>query len=396
MFGPTVLENISGFLSIDTDLRDFMLDPSNPQDQPDPLDLTRIHPNDYEFAQKMCQDALDLDAEDVADQHKSAVVLQLLMDEDREKKLADLNLDEFSYNLQKSGEGNRRHTLGEIVAELSSYRADRRPAFYVPTDWEVIKMLTGETERTIGPGLKVTATVRRALANRVFCQLECGMDALLEREYVDDNYEAVTSCEDRFSPKESIRAMVIKDEPSRFQVRISTRRSDMDQAVPFVQPFVVDPFWDARRQYQAERDAAEKKKTRTSKVKRVITHPNWHIMNAGQAERFLANGQRGDVVVRPSSKGPNHLAITWKVADGVFQHIDVEEQQKPNEYTIGQVLRVSEAASYRELDELIIMHIREIAKKFDEIERHEKFKPEDELGESSLILSYNIQPDISS
>ena len=103
LFGPTIFENVAGFLSIETDLKDMMLEEQNPQEQPDPLDMTRIHPEDYEFAQKMCQDALDLDTEDVADQHKSAVVLQLMQDDDRVRKLSELNLDDFAFTLQRQG-----------------------------------------------------------------------------------------------------------------------------------------------------------------------------------------------------------------------------------------------------------------------------------------------------
>ncbi|ORX33718.1 transcription elongation factor SPT6, partial [Kockovaella imperatae] len=379
VFGPTILENVAGFLSIHTDEKEIELDASNPQATPDPLDLTRIHPADYEFAQKMCQDALDMDAEDVADQHKSEVVLKLMLDDDRARKLGELNLDDFAFNLQKQGEGNKRHTLGEIVSELISYRADRRPVFYVPTDWEVVTMLSGETERTVGPGIIVTATVRKALASRVFCQLESGLDAILEREYVSNDDQAVLSCEDQFRARQSIRAVVIYAEPARMQVKISTRDSDMRQGVPYLQPFRVEAFNSIARATQAAEAAAAKKRQAAGKVKRVVNHPNWHVMNSGQAEQFLASQHRGDVVIRPSSKGPDHLAVTWKVDEDVYQHIDVQEIDKPNEYSVGRILRVAGKYSYSDLDELIINHVKAMARKFDEMQMHEKFRQEDEL-----------------
>ena len=37
----------------------------------DPLDDTRIHPEDYELARKMATDALELDEEDIHDEHPS-------------------------------------------------------------------------------------------------------------------------------------------------------------------------------------------------------------------------------------------------------------------------------------------------------------------------------------
>ncbi len=370
---------MAGFLSIETDLKDMMLQERNPQEQPDPLDMTRIHPEDYEFAQKMCQDALDLDAEDVADQHKSAVVLQLMQDDDRVRKLSELNLDDFAFNLQRQGEGNKRHTLGEIVAELISYRADRRPSFYVPNEWEVVQMLTGENERTIGRGLRITATVRRALMARVFCQLESGMDAILERDYVAD--EAMgASCEEIFKPRQAVKAVIIVPELARFQVRISTRPSDLAQAVPYLQPFRDDPYNDLGRKEAAEVAAAQRKRRDAGSVKRIVNHPNWHVMNSGQAEQYLASQHRGDVVIRPSSKGSDHLAVTWKVDEDVYQHIDVQEIDKPNEYSIGRILRVAGKYSYSDLDDLIINHVKAIARKLDEMQLHEKYRAEHELG----------------
>ncbi|KAK4686395.1 transcription elongation factor SPT6, partial [Tremellales sp. Uapishka_1] len=387
LLGPTIFENVAGFLTIENDLKDMNLDDKDPQDQAEPLDMTRIHPEDYEFAQKMCQDTLDLDAEDVADQHKSGVVLQLMMDADRERKLSELNLDDFAFNLQRQGEGNKRHALGEIVAELISYHADRRPTFYIPTDWEIVTMLTGETERTIGRGMKVTATVRKALSSRVFCALDSGLDAVLEREFITDDADPFMATNDElFKPRQAVKAMVLVSEPARFQVKISTRRSDLMQAMTFHQPFALDPYNDQIRQRAAEDSAASKKRREAGSVKRVVRHPNWHVMNSGQAEQYLASQHRGDVVIRPSSKGNDHLAVTWKVDEDVYQHIDVKEIDKPNEYSVGRILRIADKYSYSDLDELIINHVAAMAKKLDELAQHDKYKSENEL--ESYLKNY--------
>lgn len=390
-FGPTIFENVAGFLMLDNDVKDFNLEPDDPQEQPEPLDMTRIHPEDYEFAQKMCQDALDLDAEDVADQHKSQVVVQLMQDEDRARKLSELNLDDFAFNLQRQGEGNKRYTLGAIVQELIAWRSDRRPAFHVPDQWDILTMLTGETQRTIGQGLRVTATVRKALSGRAFCQLESGIDAVLEREYVNDDDMAVRSCDEVFQRGQAIKAMIIEAEPQRFQVRLSTRASDLAQSVPFVQPFREDAYNDMNRKHAAEDAAVAKRRREAGSIKRVVNHPNWHVMNSGQAEQFLAGMQRGDVVIRPSSKGVDHLAVTWKVDEDVYQHIDVQEIDKPNEYALGRILRIAGKYSYSDLDELIINHVKAIARKFDEMQMHEKYRPEHELGKCLLILAWTTK-----
>jgi transcription elongation factor SPT6 len=363
----------------------MILRKEDPQDQPDPLDKSRIHPEDYDFARKMCQDALEYDADDVADQHASDVVLQLMIDSTRTRRLGELNLVDFAYNLQTQGEGNKSQLLKDIVGELISWRADRRPQFYVPTEWEVVQMLTGETERTIGLGLRVTATVRKALPSRAFCQLECGMDAILEREYIQDEdpFDQMgqgKSCDEVFKPRQAVKAVVIDAQPGRFQVRISTRESDIAQSVPFLPPFREEIYDSKVRRLDAEADVVKRQRKAHGSTKRIVQHPNWHDMNSGQAEQFLASMHRGDVVIRRSSKGPDHLAITWKVDEDVFQHIDVEEIDKQNEYAVGRILKIGKY-SYMDLDDLIINHVKATARKFDEMQQHEKYRPEHELGE---------------
>jgi transcription elongation factor SPT6 len=385
VFGPTVFENVAGFLTIESDIPTMILEEQNPQDQPDPLDKTRIHPEAYDFAQKMCQDVLEYDAEDVADQHKSDVVLQVMMDSSRAKKLGQLSTKDYANNLQQQGEGNKYQVLKDIIGELTAWRADLRPSFFLPSDWDIVKMLTGESYRTIGAGMRVTATVRKALPSRAFCQLECGMDAILEREYIvdEDPWNEATqgkNCDEVFKPRQAVKAVVVEAFPARFQVNLSTRESDYVQSQAFVSPFRPDPYNSEVRRLDAETAAANKLRKAHGSTKRIVQHPNWHDMNSGQAEQFLASMHRGDVVIRRSSKGPDHLAITWKVDEDVFQHIDVKEIDKPNEYAIGRVLEIGKYR-YMDLDDLIINHVKATARKFDEMQLHEKYRPEHELGE---------------
>lgn len=65
----------------------------------------------------------------------------------------------------------------------------------------------------------------------------------------------------------------------------------------------------------------------------------------------------GDCVIRPSSKGPQFLTITWKVAPTLFQHLLVEERSRgrSREYYV-------EGQRYQDLDQLIFQHIQVIAK----------------------------------
>ena len=58
---------------------------------------------------------------------------------------------------------------------------------------------------------------------------------------------------------------------------------------------------------------------------RFVKHPAFKAFGSKDAENYLALLQHGDAMIRPSSKGADHLTVTWKVADGVYQHMYICE-----------------------------------------------------------------------
>ncbi len=80
-------------------------------------------------------------------------------------------------------------------------------------------------------------------------------------------------------------------------------------------------------------------------IKRVIAHPSFHNINFKQAEKMMESMDQGDVVIRPSSKGENHLTVTWKVADGIYQHVDIREEGKENAFSLGHTLWINNEVS---------------------------------------------------
>ena len=52
---------------------------------------------------------------------------------------------------------------------------------------------------------------------------------------------------------------------------------------------------------------------------------------------------------------------------------DVLEMQKENEFAVGKVLRVGKY-TYSDLDELIVLHVKAMARKVEELMRHDKFQ----------------------
>ena len=104
-------------------------------------------------------------------------------------------------------------------------------------------------------------------------------------------------------------------------VEFSSRPADVHAGDSQSRRVKYDIAWN-RSQYERDEEIlARKTRAETDKARRSIEHPNFHNFNSQQAKNDLDKQQRGGVVVRPSSKGFNHLAVTWKVDDKPHQHI---------------------------------------------------------------------------
>jgi transcription elongation factor SPT6 len=130
--------------------------------------------------------------------------------------------------------------------------------------------------------------------------------------------------------------------------------------------------WD-HHQEERDRELLQETSKESSRTQRVIKHPLFHSFNAAQAEQYLGSQARGDAVIRPSSKGLDHLAVTWKVSDGVYQHIDILELDKENEFSLGKSLKIGKQ-TYSDLDDLIVNHVKAMARKVEEMMLHEKYQ----------------------
>ena len=72
---------------------------------------------------------------------------------------------------------------------------------------------------------------------------------------------------------------------------------------------------------QAQELQERKQQSKANQTRRFVKHPAFKAFGSKDAENYLALLQHGDAIICPSSKGADHLAVTWKVADGVYQHI---------------------------------------------------------------------------
>lgn len=78
-----------------------------------------------------------------------------------------------------------------------------------------------------------------------------------------------------------------------------------------------------------------------------------------EAEKLMETMEQGDVIFRPSSKGDDRLTVTWKVAENVYQHIDIKEEGKINSFSLGTSLWIGNE-EYEDLDEIMARFINPV------------------------------------
>ncbi|TIA88498.1 hypothetical protein E3P99_02569 [Wallemia hederae] len=360
--------NAVAFLKITQEFDDLK---SN-DEKPDALDQTRIHPEDYELARKMAADALELDEEDLVDQHESAVVKQLMDDKNNENKLDELNLDDYALNLLQFRNDYKRSTLNLIRNELLDAFGEDRGDFRTPDNTEIFTALTGETDQTLSPGTVVPAVVKATKPQFAYFRLDSGVDAFVSSVYATDEGDIDRRMDSIFPRGTTVQGMVLNIDYDTFQVELSTRPQDLAMAPEYRKIVAQDEFYDVARALEDRETMQKRKQNKANRAPRVVDHPNFHNYSAEQAELVLENSSVGDVIIRPSSKGSDHLVVTWKVDEELYQHIDVLEIDKANEWSLGRLLRIGNA-TYTDLDEMLVMHVQPMVRKVEELINHEKY-----------------------
>lgn len=374
--GPRVWNNCASFMMIE-------YDPTMPTS--DYLDNTRVHPEDYELGRKMAADALELDEEDVkaeVDEGGAGAIVRKLIKDDEQEKVNDLILEEYAEQLETSYNQRKRATLETIRAELQQPYEELRRNFAMVSDDEIFTMLTSETPESLCEGMIVSVNIRVVKDDFIIAKLDSGIEGRVESYDVSENENAQISR--LFSVNQTARAKLIGLDRREFTAKLSLKESAINK--PFKRYYNHGhDQWDAEQERRDKDELTVKDKV-TGRAQRVVKHPLFKPFNSMQAEEYLGSKALGDAIIRPSSKGNDHLAVTWKVADGVYQHIDVLELQKENEFSVGKQLRIGGKYTYSDLDELIVDHVKAMSRKVDEMMQHEKYQSgtRNDIGEFYL------------
>ncbi len=362
--GPKVWNNCASFLHIDFD---------ETEPDADYLDNTRVHPEDYDLGRKMAADALEWDEEDIeAEQAENGpgAIVRKLISEQAQEKVNDLILEEYAEQLEKSFNQRKRATLETIRAELQQPYEELRRGFVSLTTNEIFTMLTGETPESLCEGMIVPISIKKVADDYVEGKMDCGIEGTVPALAISNRPDV--SAKQLFSVHQTVQAKITYLNRKQLSANFSLREDELQR--PFRKE--IDRMrdeWDDEQEKKDKETMMEKNDV-SGRTQRVIKHPLFKPFSSIQAEEYLGSQARGDLVIRPSSKGPDHLAVTWKVSDNIYQHIDVLELDKTNQLSGGTTLKIGGRYNYSDLDELIVNHVKAMAKKVDEMMLHEKYQ----------------------
>ncbi|MCL4132324.1 UNVERIFIED_CONTAM: hypothetical protein GTU68_012793, partial [Idotea baltica] len=408
--GPKVFINCAGFIKIDTNAL------GDSDNYIEVLDSTRIHPEAYDWARKMAVDALEYEDEE----GKPAEALEEILE--TPERLSELDLEAFAIELNNQGFGKKNITLYDIRHELNHRYKDFRQPYRAPSPEEIFNMLTKETPETFFMGkllqVRVVDFIHRKPrgeqldnANPVrneesglwqcpFClkndfpelsevwnhfdaedcpgqsigvraRLDNGISGFIHIKNLSD--KTVTNPSERVKRNGLIHCRIIKIDPEKFSVELSSRTSDLQDVDNKWRP-PKDSYYDfasESKDSNLEKKKSEKRKTQYHK--RVIAHPSFRNIDFNEAEKVMQTLEQGDSLIRPSSKGVDHLTVTWKVAPGICQHIDVREQDKRNDFSLGQKLWIGNE-EFEDLDEILARHVSPMAANVRQILDYKYYK----------------------
>lgn len=392
--------NCSGFIKLDTD---YLID-YYPDEHITPLDSTRIHPQSYGLAKKIASDALDYD-EGASEEITANSIEEIL---DCPEKLDDLDLGAFARELDEvQNQGKKGYTLQSIREEFQCRYKDHRESYKAPSQEEIFAMLTKETPDTFYHGKLITCQVVQiprkkpapsqldladpvridetnlwrcpfcmrgdfqdlsmvwhhfdtgdcpGYAIGVKCRLDNGLNGFVPNKLLSD--KEVVDPSDRVTIGQTIHARIIKIDTDKFSCDLTCRTSDLNDEEGKLKPAKDENYDEAsEKALKRELEAKSKRANRRPYCKRVIVHPAFENIDYKTCEKKLQEMEQGHAIIRPSSAGQNYLTVSWKIADGINQHINIREEGKDNAFSLGHQLFIDNE-SYEDLDEIIARYIQ--------------------------------------
>jgi transcription elongation factor SPT6 len=327
-------------------------------------------------------------------------------------KVEELDLEAFAEMIEANGLGKWHSHLQMIKWEFRLPFADPRKPMEALTGDRLFKLITGETDQSLRPGKEVTGKVVRNgdFGSRV--KLEGDIPAFIPLRNLSD--EHVETAEDIVTVGTVVTAVITEVKKDHMCVDMSLKMEDFRRNPstwerPLNLPALDDHFDRTSSALIEEKKTKERetrleamcltmsttrlgedgdegaRKRRGRVARRACAHPAFRNNRNDEVNRELNEGGAmmvGEALIRPSSKSADSLAIHWVVKEGSIKVIEVTEEDKDTDASIGNILKVKNEI-YGSIDELLGRYIAPMNDYVEELINHRKFAdlPEDELDD---------------
>ena len=281
--------------------------------------------------------------------------------------MEELDLESFAKIIdQQKGQGKWYSHLEMIKWEFRLPFADPRKPMQPLSGDRFFQLITGESDETLRPGKEVTGKVLEVGDFGSKVKLDGDIRAYIPLKNLSDDH--TESAHDYVTPGQIITAVVTEVKKDHMSVDMSLKESDFRKKLSsWERPTSLEPFDryfdthaasqiedDNKQQREAhietiqralgtkaDEDAAGKRKGRV--VNRACTHPNFRNMRNDEVDRILKEGGEamvGEALIRPSSKSSESLALHWLFKKDCIRLIEVIEEDKESDTSIGKTLKI--------------------------------------------------------
>jgi transcription elongation factor SPT6 len=298
----------------------------------DPLDDSRIHPENYRVAVKIADEALrdeggELRADliDANANNISSLVIAVVLD--HPDGLTQLDLELYASHLESNGSGRLFQTISIVTDEFQAPFKDNRAPLRTPDARAEFYLATGADPFELRLGGELTAT--QCMVSRsqmgISCRLPHGLRGYLTLANYSDNNPSGADMAAVVSNGSDLRCRVIGFNYEAFDVALASKTSVMREPAAHIQGY--QPSFDEKNQYilayprRARGPVSREGRSgvRASRLKNraqgVVNHDFFHDVTAVAAADNLRNATVGEVIIRPSGSGVDQFVFTAKFAD---------------------------------------------------------------------------------
>jgi transcription elongation factor SPT6 len=385
---------------------------SNPERRA-PLDHTRIHPNDYRFAVKVAQDALDR-AEDVQGtedldelEAKRVEVLREVMGEADGSPnehhddivrvdvtgMAEAWRENYGENKARVMQALKEEMLAPFAEKRSEFRElDNTDAFWICVESDPAEFMEGRLFHCLVREVRHKMVKVEVMEEELICVIM--LANLSDKE--------PASCEGMVTEGGMMPARLIGVDFERWQLRLTSRGSELqnvaryesarqlEQAVPHLRWQLAENERVSARVEKERRqlERAIRQARQGQATMRVVDHPSFRNFSLEETVAALRDAPVGEAIFRPSSKGSDFLTLSYKGVGDTVVHVLVAEKDKPHAQALGRKLSVQGVAEdFEDLDQVLAQYVNPMTERMAELAEHHRFV----LGKESEVEQHLAQ-----